>query len=105
MVCALALGLVPAGSASAQQLVAAFAGAYTVHDLGTPPGVADRLGGMTFKAGTTDRLLIGGAANDATGACKSTTTRVVTGVVSVRDVVKKKTVRVKAGKNYVARAR
>ena len=37
--------------------------------------------------------------------CKSTTTRVVTGVVSVRDFVKRKTVRVKAGKKYVARAR
>jgi hypothetical protein len=55
-------------SASAQQLVAPFAGSYTVHDIGTPPGVADRLGGLTFKAGTTDRLLIGGAANGASGA-------------------------------------
>jgi hypothetical protein len=65
---ALALALVPAEGASAQQLQAPFTGSYTVHDLGTPPGVADRLGGMTFKAGTTDRLLIGGAANDASGA-------------------------------------
>jgi hypothetical protein len=37
--------------------------------------------------------------------CESTTTRVVTGVVSVRDFAKRKTVRVKAGKKYVARAR
>ena len=37
--------------------------------------------------------------------CKSTTTRVATGVVSVRDFAKRKTVRVKAGKKYVARAR
>ena len=37
--------------------------------------------------------------------CKTTTTRVVTGVVSVRDFVKRKTVRVRAGKKYVARAR
>jgi hypothetical protein len=37
--------------------------------------------------------------------CGSTTTRVVTGVVSVRDFVKRKTVRVRAGKKYVARAR
>ena len=37
--------------------------------------------------------------------CASTTTRVVTGVVSVRDFAKRKTVRVQAGKKYVARAR
>jgi hypothetical protein len=37
--------------------------------------------------------------------CKSTTTRVVSGVVSVRDFAKRKTVRVNAGKKYVARAR
>ena len=37
--------------------------------------------------------------------CKSTLTRVVTGVVSVRDFGKRKTVRVEAGKKYVARAR
>jgi hypothetical protein len=39
-----------------------------VHDIGTPPGVPERLGGLTLKAGTTDRLLIGGEANDAPGA-------------------------------------
>lgn len=64
----LALAAVAAGPASAQSLVAPFAGSYTVHDLGTPPGVPERLGGLTLKAGTTDRLLIGGGANDATGA-------------------------------------
>jgi hypothetical protein len=37
--------------------------------------------------------------------CKSTLTRVVRGRVSVRDFVKKKTVIVRAGKKYVARAR
>ena len=37
--------------------------------------------------------------------CKSTLTRVATGVVSVRDFGKRKTVRVRAGKKYVARAR
>jgi hypothetical protein len=68
VLCALALTLLPAASAHAQQLVAPFAGSYTAHDIGTPPGVADRLGGLTFKAGTTDRLLVGGAANDAPGA-------------------------------------
>jgi hypothetical protein len=37
--------------------------------------------------------------------CRSTLTRVVRGRVSVRDFVKKKTVIVRAGKKYVARAR
>jgi hypothetical protein len=68
VLCLVALVLLPAGGASAQQLVAPFDGSYSVHDLGTPPGVADRLGGLTLKAGTTDRLLIGGAANSADGA-------------------------------------
>ncbi len=38
-------------------------------------------------------------------SCTSTLTRVVRGKVSVRDFVKKKTVTVRAGKKYVARAR
>ena len=37
--------------------------------------------------------------------CTSTLTRVVRGRVSVRDFVKKKTVIVRAGKKYVARAK
>jgi ferric-dicitrate binding protein FerR (iron transport regulator) len=37
--------------------------------------------------------------------CKSTLTRVTKGRVSVRDFVKKKTVIVRAGKKYIARAR
>jgi hypothetical protein len=65
---ALALAVVPAGSASGQTLAAPFDGSYTVQDLGQVPGVPDSLGGITFKAGTTDRLLIGGLANDAAGA-------------------------------------
>jgi hypothetical protein len=68
LLCALALAILPAGSASAQELVAPFNGAYSFQDIGTPPGVPDRLGGLTLKAGTTDRLLIGGQANDAPGA-------------------------------------
>ena len=64
----LALAGLPAGSASGQTPVAPFDGSYTVHDLGQVPGVPDSLGGVTFKAGTTDRLLIGGQANAAAGA-------------------------------------
>ena len=37
--------------------------------------------------------------------CTSTLTRVVRGRVSVRDFVKKKTVLVRAGKKYIARAK
>ena len=37
--------------------------------------------------------------------CASTLTRVVRGGVSVRDVVKRKTVVVRAGKRYTARAK
>ena len=65
---ALVLTVSIAGTASAQTLVAPFDGSYTVHDIGTPPGVPNQLGGLTLKAGTTDRLLIGGAANGADGA-------------------------------------
>ena len=42
------LAAVLAGPASAQSLVRPFIGAYTVHDLGTPPGVPERLGGLTL---------------------------------------------------------
>jgi len=37
--------------------------------------------------------------------CESTTTRVVTGVVAVRDNIKRKTVTVRAGRSYTARRR
>jgi hypothetical protein len=57
----------PAG-AQAPQLEAPFAASYSVKELGTPPGVPSRLGGLTLKAGTTDRLLIGGEADSAAGA-------------------------------------
>jgi hypothetical protein len=45
-----------------------FASHYSVNVLQTPPGVPTRLGGLTLKAGTTDKLLLGGEANSATGA-------------------------------------
>jgi hypothetical protein len=63
-----AVALLVAAPASAQQLVAPFGASYSVHDIGTPPGVPNQLGGLTLKAGTTDRLLIGGEANGAAGA-------------------------------------
>jgi hypothetical protein len=66
------LGLVLAVALSApalgQELAPPFTGSYALTDIGTPPGVPARLGGLTLKAGTTDRLLIGGLANDPGGA-------------------------------------
>jgi hypothetical protein len=38
-------------------------------------------------------------------SCSSTLTKVARGIVSVRDFAKKKTVKVKAGHKYVAKAR
>src|SRR3954453_15171159 len=69
---ALAVGLLvvlaAAGPASAQSLDPAFADDYTLNDIGSPPGIPASLGGLTFKPGTTDRLLIGGNANTGSGA-------------------------------------
>jgi len=53
---------------SAQTLGADFATDYSFVDLGTPPGVPAPLGGVTFKAGDTNVLLIGGSANNSGGA-------------------------------------
>ena len=64
----LALAGLPAGPAAAQEVQAPFNDSYSVTDLGAPPGVPARFGGLTLKAGTTDRLLIGGEANSTTGA-------------------------------------
>ena len=66
-VLALAAG-VPAASAQAPVIAPPFDDAYTATDIGTPAGVPANLGGLTLKAGTTDRLLIGGAANQTAGA-------------------------------------
>jgi len=64
---ALALACTPA-RAQDLQLEPPFAGSYSLADLGPPPGVPARLGGLTLKAGTTDRLLIGGEADGIDGA-------------------------------------
>jgi hypothetical protein len=65
----LALAAFPAPAlAQDLQLQPPFDTAYSVTDLGPPPGVPSRLGGLTLKAGTTDRLLIGGLANEPGGA-------------------------------------
>jgi hypothetical protein len=40
---------------------------YNARDLGSVPGLPTNYGGLTFLSGTTDTLLIGGAANNASG--------------------------------------
>ncbi len=71
LILALAAALLGTAPASAQVVQPPFDGTYTVHDLGRP-APAEQLpapfGGLTLKAGTTDRLLIGGGANGDTGA-------------------------------------
>jgi hypothetical protein len=62
------VALVGAAPAAGQTVAAPFDQRYSVHNLGAPPGVPTSFGGLTLKAGTTDRLLIGGAANQPTGA-------------------------------------
>jgi hypothetical protein len=64
----LVLAATPVGTAAAQEVQPPFDSAYSATDLGPPPGVPARLGGLTLKAGTTDRLLIGGQANESGGA-------------------------------------
>ncbi len=59
------LALAPA--VQAQTVAPPFDQAYSWASLGAPPGVPSPFGGLTLKAGTTDRLLIGAAANSPHG--------------------------------------
>ena len=54
--------------AQAPVLSPPFDASYSITDLGAPAGVPTRFGGLTLKAGTTNKLLLGGAANGADGA-------------------------------------
>lgn len=58
-----ALALGPALVAQGQTITDYYKCAYRFVDLGTPPGVPGSLGGLVFKAGDPDTLLIGGIAN------------------------------------------
>lgn len=60
--------LAPAAASGQASLASPFDTSYALTDIGSPPGVPARLGGLTFKAGATDRLLIGGDANESSGA-------------------------------------
>jgi len=68
LVLAMCLALLGTSPASGQEVAPPFDESYTWDDLGQPPEVPAPLGGLTLKAGTTDRLLIGGAANTENGA-------------------------------------
>src|SRR3954447_12782208 len=57
-----------AAPAAAQTLDPSFADSYTLTDIGSPTGIPSPLGGLVLKAGTTDRLLVGGSANTDSGA-------------------------------------
>lgn len=63
---AVALGLLP-GPASAQTVGADFLADYTATDLGSITGLPRNYGGMVFKAGDPNTLLVGGAANQTGG--------------------------------------
>lgn len=57
-----------ADAARAQAAIApGYAASYSLLELGTPPGVMGRLGGVTLLAGDPNTLLIGGNANNPTG--------------------------------------
>lgn len=63
-----ALASMATGSVSAQTVDPAYECAYQIGDIGSPPGVPANLGGLVFKAGDPNTLLIGGAANQAGAA-------------------------------------
>ena len=48
---------------NAQVVAPFYAGAYTVRDVGSAPNVPGRYGGLAFKSGSTNSLLIGGDGN------------------------------------------
>jgi hypothetical protein len=52
-------------------IAAPFSATYTLSDVGSVPGVPSDYGGMTFKFDDSNTLLIGGNANDASGALYS----------------------------------
>lgn len=61
------LGLLSVNTASALTIDPAFSAFYNATDLGSITGLPTNYGGLTFKAGDTNTLLIGGSANVAAG--------------------------------------
>lgn len=64
---ALTLLVVGIPFASAQSIDGFYSGSYSFSDLGSIAGVPTNYGGLTLKAGDPNKLLIGGAANGASG--------------------------------------
>jgi hypothetical protein len=63
-----AAAVILASAANGQSISPSFGACYSIRDLGTPPGVPTSYGGVTFKYDDPDLLLIGGAANQPSGA-------------------------------------
>src|SRR3954471_7868595 len=63
-----AAGLCTATAAGAAVFDPFYAGNFNLTDIGSVPAVPTRYGGLTFKAGDPNTLLIGGGANGSTGA-------------------------------------
>src|SRR3954447_445455 len=63
--------LLPAVAEAAPTIAAPFAADYTLLDLGPAAGVPDPYGGLVFKAGDPNTLLLGGTANTAAGGMYS----------------------------------
>src|SRR4051794_419991 len=61
-------GIVPLQAAV---IAPAFSGSYTLSDLGSASGVATPYGGIVFKAGDPNTILLGSSANDSGGAIDS----------------------------------
>jgi hypothetical protein len=69
--CASLLLCTPNGRA--QTVAPNYAGTYTATSLGSVPGVPTRYGGLTFKAGDPNTLLIGGSANTSSATIQAIT--------------------------------
>jgi hypothetical protein len=68
LLCALSAGVVlPAVGAKAQVIEAPFSASYTFTDLGSVPSLPPLYGGLNFRAGDLNTLIIGGNANEDTG--------------------------------------
>lgn len=63
VLCFVACNLVAVSTDFGQTVAPPYASAYTLFNLGTPAGVPGSFGGLTFKAGDPNTLLIGGSAN------------------------------------------
>jgi hypothetical protein len=71
VIAAVLVALLAAADATAQTIQPPYNGSYTFSDLGTISGVPTNYGGLTFKLGDPSVIIIGGSANNASGALYS----------------------------------